>query len=188
MPEKRDKGNDSDKDSGDSGSGCDNADDKEIIAESDNCGLLLLDATCAPNDIRYLTDLRLLNEAREKLEEIIDVLHEPDAGKEEKPCTYREKARKQYLSVEKQRKKNKKSIRKAVKKQLGYLNRDLAIKKRYLENTQRYELLSSRQKKQYKTIQKLYEQQLYMYNNQTHSGGGTSRQHQSAAHKTDCQR
>ncbi len=40
-----------------------------------NKGKLLVDATCVPADIRFPTDLGLLNEAREKLEEIIDVLH-----------------------------------------------------------------------------------------------------------------
>jgi hypothetical protein len=34
------------------------------------------DATCAPADITYPTDLKLLNEAQVKLEENIDVLHE----------------------------------------------------------------------------------------------------------------
>jgi len=38
---------------------------------------LLLDATCAPADIAYPTDLSLLNKALEKLEHIIDVLHAP---------------------------------------------------------------------------------------------------------------
>lgn len=40
--------------------------------EDPNQGTLILDATCAPADIAYLTDITLLNEAREKLEEIID--------------------------------------------------------------------------------------------------------------------
>ncbi|CAM5785844.1 hypothetical protein BBOR36S_01650 [Brevibacillus borstelensis] len=43
--------------------------------EDPNQGVLLLDATCAPADVAYPTDLNLLNEAREKLEEIIDTLH-----------------------------------------------------------------------------------------------------------------
>jgi tRNA U34 5-carboxymethylaminomethyl modifying enzyme MnmG/GidA len=34
-------------------------------------GKLLVDATCVPADIRYPTDLGVLNEAREKLEKII---------------------------------------------------------------------------------------------------------------------
>lgn len=35
-------------------------------------GKLLLDATCAPANIAYPTDLRLLNKVREKLEGMID--------------------------------------------------------------------------------------------------------------------
>ncbi|MCY0896763.1 MAG: hypothetical protein OWS03_10835 [Alicyclobacillaceae bacterium] len=40
-------------------------------------GKQLLDATCVPADIACPTDLSLLNEAREKLEQLIDVLHAP---------------------------------------------------------------------------------------------------------------
>jgi len=38
----------------------------------ENKGKLLLDATCTPADIKFPTDLNLLNEAREKLEAMID--------------------------------------------------------------------------------------------------------------------
>ena len=38
--------------------------------ENTNQGKIILDATCAPSDIRYPTDVSLLNEAREKLEGI----------------------------------------------------------------------------------------------------------------------
>ena len=40
-----------------------------------NQGKLLVDAICTPADITYPTDLTLLNEAREKTEEIIDCMH-----------------------------------------------------------------------------------------------------------------
>ena len=56
-----------------------------------NNGKLLIDATCAPADIRYPTDLSLLNEGREKLEEIIDVLHKPFKGQKKKCRTYRKR-------------------------------------------------------------------------------------------------
>ncbi len=45
------------------------------INEPKNQGKLILDATCAPADIKYPTDLGLLNQAREHTEKIIDVLH-----------------------------------------------------------------------------------------------------------------
>jgi hypothetical protein len=79
-------------------------------------GKLILDATCAPGDIRFPTDLRLLNEAREKLETMIDLLHAPDIARVTKPRTYRNRARKDYLSIEKQRKKRSKTVRKAIRK------------------------------------------------------------------------
>lgn len=67
-----------------------------------NKGKLILDATCAPADIRYPTDLSLLNEVREKLEAIIDTLYLPLKGAINKPRTYRIKARKQYLKHKEQ--------------------------------------------------------------------------------------
>lgn len=86
-----------------------------------NQGTVLVDATCAPADVAYPTDLNLLNEAREKLEAIIDTLHEPVIGQTAKPRTYREKARKQFLAVSKQRRPGLKVIRKAIRRQLGYV-------------------------------------------------------------------
>jgi transposase, IS5 family len=74
MPKKKDKDDDSGKVSGDDGSNSCGSGNKEASAENDNCGFLLLDATCAPSDIRYPTDLRLLNEAREKLERRLRIL------------------------------------------------------------------------------------------------------------------
>ena len=54
-----------------------------------NQGKLILDASCAPADIRYPTDLNLIGEAREKREAIIDVLHAPLRGERKKVRTYR---------------------------------------------------------------------------------------------------
>ena len=56
-----------------------------------NQGKMLVDATCAPADIAYPIDLSLLNDAREKLEGVIDTLHEPQRGTCRKPRTYRKK-------------------------------------------------------------------------------------------------
>ncbi len=46
-----------------------------------------MDATCAPADITYPTDLKLLNAAREKTEKIIDVLHQSRGKGHKKPRT-----------------------------------------------------------------------------------------------------
>ena len=85
----------------------------------------MLDATCAPADVRYPTDLSLLNEAREKTEKAIDTLYNRELGLGKKPRTYRKRARKEYLQIAKQRKPRTKFIRKAIGKQLGYLRRNL---------------------------------------------------------------
>ena len=65
-----------------------------------NQGSLLIDATCAPVDIRHPTDLSLLNEAREVTEILIDAMH-PQIRKAfgHKPRTHRKKARQQFLAV-----------------------------------------------------------------------------------------
>ena len=58
------------------------------INKPKNQGKLILDATCAPADIKYPTDLGLLNQAREHTEKIIDALQtqiQSPAKKNQKP-------------------------------------------------------------------------------------------------------
>lgn len=45
---------------------------EEIKPQPRNEGTLILDATCAPADMHFPTDVALLNDSREKLEEMID--------------------------------------------------------------------------------------------------------------------
>ncbi|NET62831.1 MAG: IS5/IS1182 family transposase, partial [Symploca sp. SIO2E6] len=87
---------------------------------------MLSDASCVPGDIRYPNDLGILNEARVGSEEIIDTLYEAVREKiNKKPKTYRKLARKDYLKVAKKRKPRTKQRKKAIKKQLQYLQRNL---------------------------------------------------------------
>ena len=60
--------------------------------EQENQGTLMLDATCAPVNIRYPQDVSLLNEAREKLEAILYRFHKMYGPP--LPRRYRKKARK----------------------------------------------------------------------------------------------
>lgn len=133
-----------------------------------NHGKLLVDATCTPADVAYPTDLNLLNEAREKTEEMIDVMHAPFIGTEEKPRTYREKARKAYLTVAKQKKPGAKKIRKAVGQQLRYLRRNLGTIDQMASNC-RLIYLSRRLYRLLLVIKELFRQQQLMYDCQTHS-------------------
>jgi hypothetical protein len=130
-----------------------------------------VDASCAPADIRYPTDISLLNEAREKTEAIIDVLHDPLKGQEPKVRTYRQSARKEYLNVAKKRKVSRVQLRKALRKQLSYLRRNL----QHIENLREKTSLTALSKKQYRdllVISELYRQQRMMYERETHRSEG----------------
>ncbi len=131
-------------------------------------GKLLMDATCTPADITYPTDVKLLNEAREKTEEIIDALHEPLVGQRRKPRTYRQRARRDYLALAKQKKPGYRKIRKAIRQQLGYLRRNLKT----IENMASEGLLKHLNKRLYRLVlvtHELHRQQSWMYHHRSHS-------------------
>ena len=164
---------DSNNDSGDSGDDGDDGQADENHSgekkEEKNEGTIILDATCAPQNIRFPTDASLLNEAREKAEEIIDTLHDMGLSEGKKPRTYREKARRKYNSFSKSRKKTVKLIRNTIRQQLGYLNRDLGIIDAYeLRHPGCLQKLPSRQQTMLQVIRTLYSQQEYMYRTGTH--------------------
>lgn len=98
---------------------------KETIPELKNEGKLLMDATVAPQNITFPTDLKLLNAARIKSEELIDKLYNPNIHQGEKPRTYRRVARKDFLNTAKKKGKTAKAIYKANGTQLRYLKRNL---------------------------------------------------------------
>src|SRR4028118_1775976 len=95
--------------------------DSDAKNESPNQGKLIIDATAAPADISYPTDLGLLNRARVHTEKIIDILYKPLKGQiPKKPRTYRNLARIDYLLIAKQRRPSRNKKRLAIKKQLQY--------------------------------------------------------------------
>ena len=129
-----------------------------------NSGTMIVDATCAPSNIRYPQDVSLLNEARENAETLLDVLHDPADGK--KPRTYRKRARKDYLKYTRCRKLTANMTRKAIGKKLAYLRRDLNAIDGKLSLGKN---LPPRHAERLGTIRAVYEQQKYMYDNRTHS-------------------
>lgn len=133
-------------------------------SKKENKGTLTLDATCAPANIRYPQDISLLNEAREKLETIIYRFSKTYGLP--LPRRYSKRAGKDYLAFAKSKKHSAKQIRKALRKQLGYVARDI----RYIDEfmSDGYAMIS-KEIRQYLTIIKLYEQQKYMYDNKVHS-------------------
>ncbi|MDL2231995.1 IS5 family transposase [Ruminococcaceae bacterium OttesenSCG-928-L11] len=124
-------------------------------------GTLIMDATCCPADIAYPQDVNLLNEAREKLEGLIDQVCE--AQSLPKPRTYREKARKAYLKISKSKKRTAKQLRKAVKAQLQYIRRDVGYIVQYVQSG----ILLTDERMNLMTT--LYEQQRILYETRTHS-------------------
>ena len=139
-------------------------DDVPSGSEPDNEGTLIVDATCAPVNIRYPQDVSLLNEAREKLETIIYRFHKSYGLT--LPRRYRKRARKDYLAFAKCKKHTAKKIRKALRQQLSYVKRDIGYLDGFMADGYAPEqgeipLLL--------TIFKLYEQQQYMYDNKIHS-------------------
>ena len=84
-----------------------------------------------------------------------------------KPRMYRQNARNDYLALAKCRKRSAKKIRKAIKKQLQYIKRDLGYIDVFMEEEDIE--FTEKQLQRINTIRGLYEQQDYMYRNNTHS-------------------
>lgn len=139
--------------------------EKEHENGDQNAGTLILDATCAPQNIEYPQDVNLLNESREKLEKLIDkICYEFNYYT---PRMYHEKARKDYLSLAKCRKRPAKRVRRAVKQQLQYVRHDL----KYVDDLLNEDdvKLTEEQSELLDVIRKIYEQQKFMFDNKTHS-------------------
>jgi IS5 family transposase len=91
-----------------------------------NWSTMILDATCVPDDIPYPVDLRLLNEARETSETIIEELFKQLMEKiNRKPhCNYA-KARNLFLAIKKKKNATRNEIREAKRFQLNEIRRNL---------------------------------------------------------------
>lgn len=134
-----------------------------------NQGKLLLDATVAPSDIRYPTDIKLLNEAREQTEIVIDALYKQVKEQlPKKPRTYRREARTAYLQIAKQRKPNRKKIRKAMRQQLGYVRRNLAHIDTLIAAGAMLSELKKNLYRNLRVVSEVYRQQQLMYEQGCH--------------------
>ena len=132
-----------------------------------HAGKLIVDATACTQDISYPTDLNLLNDSREKAEELIDFLYCP-ARHQKKPRTYLQNARKAYLKTAQKKKKTKKEIRNAIRRQLCFLKRDIKSIYKLLDSYDNI-TFDRHQYKYFLVIQTLYDQQAKMYRDKSHS-------------------
>ena len=131
-----------------------------------NRGRLLMDATVSPADIKYPTDVDLLNQARKTTESIIDILYKSlKDNLDKKPRTYRQNARKDYLKFAKKRKPSVQERREAVKKQLQYIKRNLGHIDNLIDKGGSLQLLSRRQYKNLLVSTEIYRQQDLMWSN-----------------------
>jgi len=134
-----------------------------------NAGQLIVDASCTPADIRYPTDLGLLNEARQHTEQIIDALYPQVQGHvAQKPRTYRRKARQQYLQIAKQRQVKRKALRKAVGQQLRYVKRNLTHIDTLIAAGASLAQLNQQLYRKLLVIGELFRQQQWMYQQGQH--------------------
>lgn len=131
-------------------------------------GRLLLDATACPQDIAYPTDLNILNDSREKSEQIIDTLYDKNLHGGAKPRTYRENARTCFLKTAQKKVKSKNEIRIALGKQLRFLKRNIKSIFHLLDAYDHIPL-DTRSYKYLLVIQETYRQQQEMRQKKTHS-------------------
>ncbi|NLB89939.1 MAG: IS5 family transposase [Clostridiales bacterium] len=141
------------------------ADDDSFIDQDGNPhkGSIKVDATCCEVEVKYPTDLDVLNDARDVSERLIDKLCKLSGAP--KPRTYRKEARHKFLQVIKKKRKPKKLIRKGIKQQLGYLNRNIQSIIGIIStgSSSWYDFLSKKEKQWIGTIIKVYHQQKGMY-------------------------
>ena len=136
-----------------------------------NKGKLQIDATVADADIKFPTDLDLLNDSRKKAEDLIDYLC-VELGIKEKPRTYRRNARKAYLNLSKKKRKTEKELRKGIRQQLGFVRRDIKIINQLLDRSQQIGLgglFDKHQRKYFFVIQHVFSQQESMFKGKVHS-------------------
>ncbi len=126
---------------------------------------MVIDATCTPADISFPTDLNTLNASREKLEKMIDTLWPYSEQTGEKPRTHRNVARKEYLNAARAKRLTRSKRRKAIRKQLGYVRRDIQT----INELGNIEKLSHKQYHLLLVISEMYRQQQEMYDQKKHS-------------------
>lgn len=133
-----------------------------------NSGKVQFDATIADANIKFPTDLSLLNDSREKSEEILGFICK--TLQIQTPRTYKRVARASWLNLSKSKKKSYKQIQIGIKQQLNYLNRNINnIDKIIDSNDMILNTLNSNQYKYLLVIKELYRQQLEMYQERKHS-------------------
>ncbi len=152
--------------------------DSDQAAPSDepvqNHGTVKIDAICCVADVAFPTDLNLLNKSRIWTEKCIDHLYATYGSLNKngtKPRTYRQEARNKYHAfVKHPRVRKTKTMRNAVKEQLGYVKRNLKIIDHYIsEFPDCLDSLFPVERNRLETVRIVYDQQQGMYKSKSHT-------------------
>ena len=143
-----------------------NTSKKKSRRKKKNRGKLIMDATVAPSDIKYPTDIDLLNQCRQHYETAINLLWTDIPHIGHKLPYSAKKARKSYLNIAKSKRWTAKKLRKAIVEQLEYIEK---AEKQLVK----FMLLAPKAKlpnwllDRLRVVPLVYAQQKEMYNNNT---------------------
>lgn len=135
-------------------------------------GELIVDATVAPQNITFPTDLKVVNSSRVQSERLMDKLYNPNIHRYAKPRNYRQRARIDFIRAAKNKNISRKVLRRALRRQLAYLRRNLGILQLLIQDYSKAGKslpLSTKELKYYETIQLVFAQQAEMYRLKKHS-------------------
>jgi hypothetical protein len=140
---------------------------KEPPGDGGNTGTMVLDATVAPADVRYPTDISILDECRMNTEGMIDEIwpHTKRAG--HKTSYNRRKARSRYLKTAKQRRHKPGEVKTAIKEQLEYVRRNLKTLERLIQESSKP--LKPKRLKRLEVIREVVRQQSEMLDKGVHT-------------------
>jgi hypothetical protein len=134
-----------------------------LIAQGVDVSELIIDATAVPVNIKFPQDTHLLNQSHLDLEKMIDDLCKQLTVKP--PRTYKRTAQKEWNNFSRHLKQQRKHRRTIIQHQLQYIKRDLRYVKELRAQSGQ---LTDWQTQRLETIQKVYEQQSYMFEHQIH--------------------
>ena len=145
--------------------------DRESFTDDDgnfHSGSLIIDATCCESEVKYPTDLDVLNDAVEVSARVAKRLGVKTGSPVPRTCE--ESARGRFLEIIKKKRKSKSLIRKGINQQLYYLRRHINI---IVETVARNSsscigLLKQKDQQFIGTCLKVYYQQKEMYDKKIH--------------------
>jgi hypothetical protein len=146
------------------------ADCESFIDESGrlHSGSLIIDATCCDAEVKYPTDVDVLNDAVEVSARVLKRLCTKTGSPA--PRTYEKVARSKFLAVVKKKRKSKSLVRKGINRQLVYLRRhiDRIVSFVACNTTACIKLLKRTDQQFITTCIKVYHQQKGMFDKKTH--------------------